>query len=267
MAAAIVAHQNKRRLERLKNNKENFWAHEYEDTVELMKKYTEGQGDDVQHLTHEQLEGCLRDVNREVLLGMEEVYKQHPKVAQMMGLKKLPPLPSGVRSSITGAMLPRLRGMHSEPSADEIAYVLRHIDNGGDFEKVEVDEVNKALTLWNEYLWELPKLEMRLQQYGLTPSDEAADAALKALGGAAKELDRPLLTKEQLKVFMQSYLIKGDAPVTDDSVEKLLKAFNKPNPDTDMSRADLHFFGEFWRDTLAKRREKKLQKSSSCVVL
>merc|ERR1719443_510032 len=100
----------------------------------------------------------------EVLEGMAQVCARNPKVAQMMGLKALPPLP-GQKSTA-----PRLRGMYSEPSGDEIAYVLRHIDNGGDFEKVEVDEVNKALTLWNEYLWELPKLELRLQQAGLTPS-------------------------------------------------------------------------------------------------
>merc|ERR1719252_488766 len=105
--AAVVANHSRRRLERLKNNKENFWAHEYEDTVELMKKYTEGQGDDVKHLTHEQLEGCLRDVNTEVLLGMAEVCVQQPKVAQMMGLKTLPPL-KGTTSTV-----PRLRGMHS----------------------------------------------------------------------------------------------------------------------------------------------------------
>jgi hypothetical protein len=257
MAAAVVHKHSERKRERLKNNKENFWAHEYEDTVELMKKYTEGQGDDVKHLTHEQLEGCLRDVNTEVLLGMAEVCVSNPKVAQMMGLKSLPPLP-GQKSTV-----PRLRGMHSEPSPDEIAYVLRHIDNGGDFEKVEVDEVNKALTLWNEYLWELPKLELTLQRVGLTPSDEDA-AAQKA----PESDERPLINKDGCKVFMESFLIKGDAPVTSDSVEKLLKAFNKPNPDTDMSRADLHFFGEFWRDTLAKRRNKKsMSKSSSCVVL
>lgn len=270
MARFVGAQTGRRRMERLKNNAENFWAHEMEDTEELMKKHTEGKEypDGVKYLTHEQLQECLKDVNHDVLHGMEEVCVQKPKVAQMMGLKVLPPVP-GQKS-----VVPRLRGMHSEPDSDEIAYVLRHIDNGGDFEKVEVDEVNKALTLWNEYLWELPKLEMRLITTGLTPSEEATDAALKVLGsagGAAADKGAQMkdsFNRKELKAFMESYMIKGDDPLKDDSIEKLLKAFSKPNPDTDMSRADLHFFGVFWRETLAKRRANKpLIKSQSCVVL
>jgi len=261
MAAAVIAKHTRRKLDRLKENKENFWTHELEDTVELMKKYTKDQGEDKQnYLTHDQLEGCLRDVNTEVLHGMAEVCEQNPKVALMMGLKRLP------QKTTSESPAPRLKGMHEEPTEDEIAYVLRHIDNGGDFEKVEVDEVNKALSFWNGYLWELPKLELRLQQAGLTPPDEAEDA--KATEAAAEEDLKMIFENKQVKVFMESFLISGDAPVTDDSVVKLLEAFDKPYPDRGVSRADLYFFSEFWKDTLAKRRDKKkMTKSASCVVL
>merc|ERR1712070_631170 len=94
------------------------------------------------------------------LVDMELLLDKHPSVGKMVALER--------ERAATEDELPKFRWVPEDVSDDALEYVVRGVDNGGDIEQIQYDEVHGAIELFAEFLWGLPKLRRDLEKLGIT---------------------------------------------------------------------------------------------------